>query len=178
MNVSGASLEAGSLSGNSLQRCPKTRTPGWLARLLPCHSSVGSLTGSVTVPADLAKLAASPRPQKIPRSSFSPTTLRVRGSPVPSAEPAERSRPFLPGSPHLLPPVATPRSSAPSGKSVPVRRPRVNPTARLAASHFLTPTIQWSRTSPSYITSDPDCFYPLDSAALTFVACNFSAELQ
>jgi len=75
MNVSGASLEAGSLSGNSLQRCPKTRTPGWLARLLPCHSSVGSLTGSVTVPADLAKLAASPRPQKIPLSSFSPNYI-------------------------------------------------------------------------------------------------------
>ena len=32
---------------------PKTRTPGWLARLLPCYSSVGSDWFTSLVPADL-----------------------------------------------------------------------------------------------------------------------------
>jgi hypothetical protein len=36
--------------------CPKTRTPGWLARLLPCYSSVGSDWFTSLVPADLFKL--------------------------------------------------------------------------------------------------------------------------
>jgi hypothetical protein len=46
-------------SANEFGMAPKTRTPGWLARLHPCYSSVGSDWFTSLVPADLFKLFGS-----------------------------------------------------------------------------------------------------------------------
>ena len=68
----------------------------------------------------------------------------------------------------------------PTGKSLGYfkdRSGRIGFEPRTSAAMLFAPdSIKSSRVPLIILTSDPDRSYPLDSAAIGFVACNFSAE--
>src|ERR1700746_1945927 len=95
------------------------------------------------------------------------------GFPAPVGGSAERNLPFPRGSLRPSPLAEKPHSPVPSGKSAPIRRLRASLPSRPAASHCVTPLIQWSRTSPSYITSDPDLYLPIRLSCNQFCCMQF-----
>src|SRR5438270_4553131 len=107
---------------------PKTRTPGWLARLLPCYSSVGSDWFTSLVPADLLNCSGPHR--------YGPFRALLTGPEpnLPALFPGReaRSLTFLPGSPHPGRPEAKHRNPGPSGKFAPTRQPHANRPTPLA----------------------------------------------